>query len=65
VSTRIEVRRHHRNPLPGWLSLNITRVIFSDLISQCSAYRAFNYILILLTALEDAVIRACMYLLHV
>src|SRR5680860_1380468 len=58
---------HHlgRNPLPGWLALNITRVIFSDLIPQCSAYRTFIPILVLLTTVEDAVIRACMYLLHV
>jgi hypothetical protein len=58
---------HHlgRNPLPGWLALNISRVIPSDLIPQCSAYRACIQILILLAAVENAVIRAVMYLLHV
>ena len=32
---------HHlrRNPLPGGLAVNITRVISSDLILQCTAYR--------------------------
>src|SRR3989337_4612031 len=56
---------HHlgRNPLLGALALNITRVILSDLIPQCTAYRACVQILIR-TAVEDAVIRACMYLLH-
>ena len=53
-----------RNPLPGWgvaIALNITRVILSDLVPQCSAYRTFIHILILLIAVEDAVINACMY----
>src|ERR1041385_8673078 len=56
---------HHlgSNPLPGALALNITRAISSDLIAQCTAYRAFIQILVL-TTVEDAVIRACMYLLH-
>jgi hypothetical protein len=56
---------HHlgRNPLHGGLALNITRVISSDLILQCSAYRAFIQILVV-TAVEDGVIRACMYLLN-
>src|SRR3989337_1541491 len=56
---------HHlgRNPLPGALALNITRVISSNLIPQCTAYRACFQFLVL-TAVEDAVIRACMYLLH-
>src|SRR3954468_17191051 len=52
-----------RNPLPGGLAVNITRVISSDLIPQCTAYRACVQILVR-TAVEDAVIRACMYLLH-
>src|SRR3954463_9269913 len=52
-----------RNPLPGGLAVNITRVISSDLIPQCTAYRACVQILVC-TAVEDAVIRACMYLLH-
>src|SRR3954463_7704670 len=56
---------HHlgRNPLPGGLAVNITRVISSDLIPQCTAYRACVQILVR-TAVEDAVISACMYLLH-
>src|SRR3954463_10181910 len=57
---------HHlrRNPLPGGgLALNIARVISSDLIPQCTTYRACIQILVLL-AVEDAVIDACMYLLH-
>src|ERR1041385_6918880 len=56
---------HHlgRNPLPGGLAVNITKVISSDLIPQCTAYRACVQILVR-TAVEDAVIRACMYLLH-
>jgi hypothetical protein len=58
---------HHlgRNPLPGWLALNISRVIPFDLIPQCSAYRACIQILVLLTPVENAVIRAGMYLLYV
>jgi hypothetical protein len=57
---------HHLggNPLPGALALNITRVISPDLILQCTAYRACIQILLLLTAIEDAVIRAYMYLVH-
>jgi hypothetical protein len=47
-----------RNPLPGGLALNITRVISSDLIPQCSAYRACFQILVLLTAVENTVINA-------
>ena len=56
---------HHvgRNPLPGALAVNITRVISSHLIPQCIAYRACVQNLVRTTA-EDAVIRACMYLLH-
>src|SRR5215216_169679 len=56
---------HHlgRNLLPGALALDITRVIAADLIAQCTAYRARVQILVL-TAVEDVVIRACMYLLH-
>src|SRR5680860_1251025 len=58
---------HHLrgNPLPGaMLALNITWVISPDLIPQCTAYRACIQVLILLTAVEDAVIDTCMYLLH-
>jgi hypothetical protein len=47
----------------GRLTLNITRVISSDLIPQCSAYQEFIQILVV-TAVEDAVIRTCMYLLN-
>jgi hypothetical protein len=56
---------HHlgRNPLLGVLAPNITRVISPDLIPKSTAYRACIQILVLLTAVEDAVIRACMYLL--
>jgi hypothetical protein len=51
------------NPLSGGLTLNITRVVSSNLIPQCSVYGAFIQILVV-TAVEDAVIRACMYLLN-
>jgi hypothetical protein len=56
-----------RNLLPGGLviALNITRVILSDLVPTCSAYQTFIHILVLLTAVQDAVINACMYLLHI
>ena len=56
---------HHlgRNPLPGALTVNITRVISSDLLPQCTTYRACVQIPIRI-AVHDAVIRACMYLLH-
>ena len=56
---------HHlgRNLLAGALALDVTKVIAADLIAQCTAYRARVQILVL-TAVEDAVIRACMYLLH-
>jgi hypothetical protein len=47
----------------GGLALNIARVISPDLIPQCTTYRACIQILLLL-AVEDAVIDACMYLLH-
>src|SRR3954467_14822146 len=56
---------HHlrRNPLPGGgLALNIARVISSDLIPQCTTYRACIQILVLL-AVEDAVIDACIQIL--
>ena len=57
---------HHlgRNILPRALALDITRVITADLIAQCTAYRASVQFLILITVVEDAVIRACMYLVH-
>jgi hypothetical protein len=57
---------HHlgRNPLPGALALNITKVISPDLIPKGTAHWACMQILVLLTVVEDAVIRACMYLLH-
>src|SRR3954469_13969098 len=56
-----------RNPLPWGLviSLSITRVILSDLVPTRSAYRAFINTLVLFTAVQDAVINACMYLLHI
>src|SRR3954462_14359237 len=55
-----------RNPLPRGLviSLSITRVILSDLVPTRSAYRAFIHTLVL-TAVQDAVINACKYLLHI
>ena len=37
---------------------------FSDLVTQCIAYRACIQILILITSVEDAVIGTCMYLLY-
>ena len=51
---------------PGVLviALNITRIILSYLVPQCSAYRTLIQILVLL-AVEDAVINARMYLLHI
>jgi hypothetical protein len=54
-----------RDYLPGTLFvvLNITRVIWPDLITRCMAYRAFIRILVLLAVVEDADIRTCMYLL--
>ena len=56
---------HHvgRNPLPGALALNITMLIAADLIAQCTTYWSSVQILVL-TAVEDAIIRACMYLVH-
>ena len=56
---------HHlgRNALPGGLALNVTRVICSDLMPLTVAYRAFLQIRVLIVV-EDAVIRACMYLLN-
>src|SRR3954470_15106292 len=47
------------------ISLSITRVILSDLVPTRSAYRAFINTLVLFTAVQDAVINACMYLLHI
>ena len=52
-----------RNSLPGMLPLDIARIIFSDLVTQCTTYGTCIQIL-LLTSIEDAVIGACMYLLH-
>jgi hypothetical protein len=49
---------------PGAFALNITGVISPDLIPKSTAHRACIQILVLLTMVEDAVIRACMYLLH-
>ena len=51
------------NSLPGTLPLDIARIIFSDLVTQCTAYGACIQILVL-ASLEDAVVGACMYLLH-
>jgi hypothetical protein len=48
----------------GGLAINITRVISSELIPQCIPYWACFQILLLLTAVEDVVINACMYILH-
>ncbi|CAM0948814.1 unnamed protein product [Alopecurus aequalis] len=57
----VPVGGSNRNPLPGArIALNITRVISPDLIPQGTAYRACIQILVLLTAVEDAVIDACM-----
>jgi hypothetical protein len=47
-----------RNPLPGALALNITKVISADLILQCIAYRVCIQILVLLAEVYDGVIRA-------
>ena len=52
-----------RNSLPGTLPLDIARIIFSDVVTQCTAYGACIQILVLVSV-EDAVIGACMYLLH-
>jgi hypothetical protein len=56
---------HHlgRDSLLGAFALNITRVISLDLIPRCTTDWASTQIVILLTAVEDAVIRICMYLL--
>ena len=56
---------HHlgRNLLPRALALDITKVIAADLITQCTTYRASVQILVRIVV-EDVVIRACMYLLH-
>jgi hypothetical protein len=56
---------HHlgRDSLPQTFALNITKVILPDLVPRCMAYRACIQILIVLTAVEDAIIRTCMYLL--
>ena len=51
-------RRPHdlrRNSLPGRLPLDIARIIFSDLVTQCTAYGACIQILVL-TSVEDAVV---------
>ena len=53
-----------RNSLLGMLLLDVLRIIFSDLVTQCIAYRACIQILILITSVEDAVIGTCMYLLY-
>jgi hypothetical protein len=47
------IRAYHIT-LAGTLSLNITRVISSDLIPQCSAYQTCFQIIVILTAVEDA-----------
>jgi hypothetical protein len=44
------------------VTLNITRVISLDLILRCTTYQACTQILVL-AAIEDAVMRTCMYLL--
>jgi hypothetical protein len=58
---------HHlgRESLPRMfiVTLNITKVISPDRIPRCIAYQACIQILVLLAAIEDAVIRTCMYLL--
>ena len=53
----------HRNSLPGTLPLDIAKIIFFDLVTQCTAYRTCIQILVL-ASVEDAVVGACMYLLH-
>jgi hypothetical protein len=54
-----------RKSLPGtMLPLDFPRVLSPDLIPQCTTYRACIQILILITAVEDAVIGTCMYLLY-
>src|SRR6185312_9721616 len=52
-----------RNSLPGTLRLDISRIIFSNLVTQYTAYGTCIQILVL-ASVEDAVVGACMYLLH-
>ena len=52
-----------RNSLSGTLPLDVPRIIFSDLVTQCTAYGASIQILVV-TSVEDAVIGTYMYLLH-
>src|SRR4026208_344007 len=51
------------NSLLGTLPLDVPRIIFLDLVTQCTAYGASIQILVV-TSVEDAVIGTCMYLLH-
>src|SRR6185369_3085313 len=47
----------------GGSPLDISRIIFSNLVTQCTAYGTCIQILVL-ASVEDAVVGACMYLLH-
>ena len=50
-----------RNSLPGMLPLDIARIIFSNLVTQCTAYGACIQILVL-ASVEDAVVgHACIF----
>ena len=47
----------------GRLPLDISRIIFSNLVTQCIAYGTCIQILVL-ASVEDVLVGACMYLLH-
>ena len=49
--------------LAGTLPLDVPRIIFSDLVTQCTAYGA-NIQILVVTSVENAVTGTCMYLLH-
>jgi hypothetical protein len=54
-----------RNSLPRTtLPHNIPRVLSPNLIPQCTAYGTCIQILVLITTVEDTIIRICMYLLY-
>ena len=53
----------HRNSFPGMLPLDIDKIIFSDLVTQCTSYGTCIQILVL-ASVGYAVVGACMYLLH-
>jgi hypothetical protein len=54
-----------KNSLPGTtLPLDFITVLSPNLIPQCTAYGVCIQILVIITAVEDAVIGICMYLLY-